>query len=75
MSGNLRVFSKNFFRQETITRAIRVAIIVAPILIFINHYDDITSLRFAPVFFLNRFLRFLFLILFLLTLLRKLIWI
>jgi len=35
----LRIFFKNFFRQETIIRAVKVALVVGPILIIINHYD------------------------------------
>lgn len=58
MGKNFMVFSGNFFRRETTTRAIRVAIIVAPILIVINQYDEILHLRFTPAFFLKSLLTF-----------------
>lgn len=35
----MRSFIKNFFRQETVYRAIKVALVVGPILILINHHD------------------------------------
>lgn len=58
MSKNFMVFSRNFFRRETTIRAIRVAFIVAPILIVINQYDEILYLKFTPAFFLKSFLTF-----------------
>ena len=58
MSKNFIVFSRNFFRRETTARAIRVAVIVTPILLVINQYDQILNLRFTPAFFLKSFLTF-----------------
>jgi len=58
MSKNFMVFSRNFFRRETTARAIRVAVIVTPILLVINQYDQILNLRFTPAFFLKSFLTF-----------------
>ena len=43
-----RLFLKNFFRKETVWRAIRVALIVAPILIIINHHDSLIALDITP---------------------------
>lgn len=39
--STLKIFIKNFFRYETIYRATKVAIIVGPILIIINHHDSL----------------------------------
>ncbi len=39
MGKRLDLFVKNFFRRETVVRAIKVAVIVGPILIIINHHD------------------------------------
>ncbi|MER3445833.1 MAG: hypothetical protein C4291_02890 [Candidatus Dadabacteria bacterium] len=58
MNGNFVSFSRNLFRRETTTRAVKVAAIMAPILIVRNHYDEIMDLRFTPVFSLNQFLLF-----------------
>jgi hypothetical protein len=58
MGENLMPFFRNFFRRETTTRAIRVASIIAPILIVMNHYDEIIDLRFTPVFFFKSALTF-----------------
>ncbi len=58
MNDKLLVFFSNFFRPETTKRALRVALIVAPILIIINHYDAIINLKFTPIFFFKSFLTF-----------------
>jgi len=58
MGKNFMLFSRNFFRRETTARAIKVAVIVAPILIVINQYDEILYLKFTPAFFLKSFLTF-----------------
>jgi len=58
MIESLSPFFSNFFRQETTVRAIRVALIVAPILIVINHYDAIINLKFTSIFFFKSFLTF-----------------
>ena len=39
MGNRFELFLKNFFRRETVLRAIKVALVVGPILIIINHYD------------------------------------
>lgn len=39
----MTLFLKNFFRRETVYRAIKVAVIVAPVLIIINHHDSLLS--------------------------------
>ncbi len=44
----MTLFLKNFFRKETVWRAIRVAVIVAPILIIINHHDNLLALNITP---------------------------
>ncbi|MEM7008331.1 MAG: nitrate/nitrite transporter NrtS [Thermodesulfobacteriota bacterium] len=36
---------KNFFRRETVVRALKVALVVGPILIVINHHDSLLSLE------------------------------
>jgi len=45
------VFIKNFIRKETTLRALKVAIVVAPILIVINHFDAIVSGNFSSYFY------------------------
>lgn len=37
----MRRFLKNLFRRDTLIRAVKVALIVGPILIIINHYDTL----------------------------------
>lgn len=58
MNRDLGIFIKNFFRRETVLRAIRVAIVVAPILILINHHDAIIDLSFTPNFYFKCVLTF-----------------
>lgn len=58
MNGNFASFSRNFFRRETTTRAVKVAAIIAPILMIINHYDEIMNMKFSPVFFFKLVLTF-----------------
>ena len=43
MEKKLSLFLKNFFKRETIIRAIKVALVVGPILIIINHHDSILN--------------------------------
>ena len=43
MGKRFSLFLKNFFRRETIIRAIKVALVVGPILIIINHHDSILN--------------------------------
>ena len=59
MKEKLRVFFSNFFRPETRARAFRVAIIVAPILIIINHHDTISAHKFTTLLFFKALLTFL----------------
>lgn len=44
----MTLFLKNLFRKETVLRAIRVALIVAPILIIINHHDQLLEMSITP---------------------------
>lgn len=44
----MTLFFKNLFRKETVWRAIRVALIVAPILIIINHHDQLLEMNITP---------------------------
>ena len=45
MGNRFELFLKNFFRRETVFRAIKVAMVVGPILIIINHHDALLSLE------------------------------
>jgi hypothetical protein len=44
----LRKFLYHFFRRETVLRALKVAAVVGPTLVLINHYDLFLSLDFSP---------------------------
>ena len=46
-------FLKNWFRRETTVRAIKVALLVGPILILIGQYDLILDGDFNSTFFLK----------------------
>lgn len=59
MKEKLCVFFSNFFRHETRARAFRVAIIVAPILIIINHHDALMGFKFTSVLVYKSLLTFL----------------
>jgi hypothetical protein len=59
MNSSLSIFFKNFFRKETTNRAIKLALVVAPILIIINHHDEILDLNFTRLFFIKCALTFL----------------
>ena len=52
-------FLKNFFSKETVTRAIKVALVITPILTIINQYDVIIERNFSSTFFLKLALTFL----------------
>jgi len=52
-------FIKNWFRKETTTRAIKVALVVGPILTIINQYDAILAGNFNNIFFYKMALTFL----------------
>ena len=45
MGNKLDLFLKNFFRRETVLRALKVALVVGPILILINHHDALLRLE------------------------------
>lgn len=53
------VFIKNFVRKETTLRAMKVAFVVAPILILINHFDAIISGNFSSYFYPKCLLTFM----------------
>ncbi len=55
----LRTFLKNFFRQETVLRAIKVALVVGPVLIIINHHDAFLGLEFTQHLYIKIILTFL----------------
>jgi len=55
----LRLFIKNFFRRETILRAIKVALVVGPILIVINHHDSLLQFEFSHRLYFKFMLTFL----------------
>ncbi|MGB7291343.1 MAG: nitrate/nitrite transporter NrtS [Thermodesulfobacteriota bacterium] len=59
MNSSISRFFKNFFRKETTSRAIKVALVVTPILIIINHHDEILNLTFTRLFFFKSALTFL----------------
>jgi hypothetical protein len=48
---SISLFVKNFFRRDTTLRALKVAFVVAPILIVINHFDAIISGNFSSYFY------------------------
>ena len=52
-------FVRNCYRVATVKRALKVALVIGPILVFINHHDEIMHLRFSLGFFLKSFLTFL----------------
>ena len=47
-SGRSRRFLYHWFRRETVSRALKVAGIVGPILTVINQYDLLLNLDFSP---------------------------
>ncbi len=57
--STLKIFIKNFFRYETIYRATKVAIIVGPILIIINHHDSLLHLELSKHLYFKIVLTFL----------------
>jgi len=59
MGRSYRIFLKNFFRRETILRAIKVALVVGPILIVINHYDSLLQFEFSHHLYFKFMLTFL----------------
>lgn len=58
MSNESRLFLNNLFRRETVLRAIRVALVIAPILIVINHHDQLLELNLTPRLVLKCILTF-----------------
>ena len=59
MEEKVHIFFTNFFRTETTVRAFKVAMIVGPILIIINHHDIILARQFTALLFIKTFLTFL----------------
>ncbi len=58
-SGSIRRFLHHWFRRETVTRALKVAGVVGPILTTINQYDVLLRLDFSPRLFAKILLTFL----------------
>ncbi len=58
-STPVREFLHHWFRRETVTRALKVAGVVGPILTAINQYDLILGLDFSPRLFAKISLTFL----------------
>ncbi len=58
MSYRVKVFCRNLARKDTIFRALKFAFIVAPVLIFINHYDSIIAFNLSDKFYLKSILTF-----------------
>ncbi len=54
----LSIFCRNFFRRETTFRALKVAFVVAPILVLINHFDTIMNKDFHSIFYLKSVITF-----------------
>jgi len=52
-------FFHHWFRRETVTRALKVAGVVGPILTLINQYDVLLSLHFSPHLLFKIILTFL----------------
>jgi len=52
-------FFRNFVRRETTMRALKIAFVVAPVLIIINHFDTIIHNDFSATFYIKSFLTFL----------------
>ena len=58
MGKSYSIFFKNFFRRETVLRAIKVALVVGPILIIINHHDALLKFEFNNHLYFKCFLTF-----------------
>jgi len=58
-TGGIRRFLHHWFRRETVTRALKVAGVVGPILTTINQYDVLLRLDFSPRLFAKILLTFL----------------
>ena len=58
-STPVREFLYHWFRRETVTRALKVAGVVGPILTAINQYDLLLRLDFSPRLFAKILLTFL----------------
>ena len=59
MGKRFSFFLKNLFRRETIVRAIKVALVVGPILIIINHHDSILNFELSNNLYFKFALTFL----------------
>jgi hypothetical protein len=44
----MRSFTRHWFRRETAGRAVKVALVVGPILTMINHYDLLLTAAITP---------------------------
>ena len=58
-ASSIRRFLYHWFRRETVTRSVKVAGIVGPILTLINQYDVLLSLDLSPRLFGKIVLTFL----------------
>ncbi len=59
MEKGLKLFFKNFFRRETVLRAIKVALVVGPVLIIINHHDSLLQFEVSNHLYFKFMLTFL----------------
>lgn len=59
MTPNWRRFLRYWFLGETVRRALGVAMIVAPVLVVINHAEALASLTFTPRLLVKTGLTFL----------------
>lgn len=59
MEKGVRLFIKNFIRRETVLRALKVALVVGPILIIINHHDLLLRFEFSRHLYFKFMLTFL----------------
>lgn len=59
MKDKMLIFLSYFFMAETTIRALKVAIIVGPLLIIINHHDEIVGYKFTSNLIIKSLLTFL----------------
>ncbi len=50
------LFFRNFIRRDTTMRALKVAFVVAPVLIIINHFDSIMHKDLTATFYIKSIL-------------------
>jgi len=58
-SGSIRQFIRHWFRRETVSRAVKVACVVGPLLTLINQHDVLLSRQLSPRLFVKILLTFL----------------